>query len=122
MGLHTTTKYKKLFKGILAVTYLVFFTAQLSCRFHSCANFPLFNPHSQVQPQKLTAAGIPDPIRIDRKMLLSVDKRYHLQHIFALDAPLFRIDRMPALISKSSDIYCQPPIPFPAPCISLRGP
>jgi hypothetical protein len=85
-------KWKKLYISSLAVIYLVFFTAQLSYKFHICANFPLFGVSDDGVDNKLEAAFDSKGPNVDHKFYLSVDKRYDFKHVFGLVTPSFTIE------------------------------
>ena len=86
-------KWKRLYISSLTVIYLVFFTAQLSYKFHIYANFPLFGPFDNGTENKLITAFDPKVPNFDHKFHLTVDKRYDLKHVFALVTPAIHIDR-----------------------------
>lgn len=122
MSLLRRKKWKKLYVSILAVIYLVFFTTQLSYKFHLRSNFPLAHSHARNSLQRSPLTSEPGGPNFNSKLLLSIDKRYELNHLPALITPEYRIDRWDLNDGKQTCTYCFPhttPIPF---YLTLRGP
>ena len=87
MHLFRNKKWNKFYVSIVTVIYLVFFTAQLSYKFHVYSNFP--PSFTECQVHHLTSE--PNSPNFDRKQCLSIDKRFEVKHVLALLTPAIGI-------------------------------
>jgi hypothetical protein len=92
------TRYISAFKGMLAVIVVALFTAQLSDKFYQCASIPIQGQQVSLQAhgQSVTHASAFSDSVCHQILLLSLDKRYDLKHIYYLPAAIFCLASLPA--------------------------
>ena len=112
------------FKGILSVIGLILFTAQLSYKFYEFANLPPVGSYENTFAHCRTVSepGAASKCDISGRVLLSLDKRYDLKHIYFLPTPLYNLAA--PLVASCHEVYLLPRkaisrTPLPA---SLRAP
>ncbi|HWB93259.1 MAG TPA: hypothetical protein VG605_15460 [Puia sp.] len=103
-----------------AVISLMLFTAQLSYKFYEYANRPVFLRAAIHRASGQQVA--PGLHNYDHRLILSLDKRYEVQKIVALTAPVLRIPPLASIMKPVSAGIFSFHFSFPCQCPDLRGP
>jgi hypothetical protein len=77
-----------IFRIALIVTYLGFFTTQLSCKFYLLASYPYYSSGTPVKGQNVGRV-MPGAKHI---FVLSLDKRYNGKHLYPHPEPTVRVN------------------------------
>ena len=117
--------YTVAFKGLLVVLYFILFGAQLSHKFYLYANAPTRLLKVYVweichQPSTVYSRSVPVHYKIFSSM--SLDKRYGVQHIFALFSPALKVGFSYLIVGQETFFRCRPFIPSYPAVQFLRGP
>ncbi|MBS1605753.1 MAG: hypothetical protein JST42_24045 [Bacteroidetes bacterium] len=75
-------KRRTAFKSTVAVIGLVLFTVQLSYKFYVFSSQPLFGRHATANRHEIRFEGT--TVVVSGHVILSLDKRYDIKHVFAL--------------------------------------